>query len=72
MTQLQLVEIDSRKEISVKTVKAVSSSWTTLKDYCKETYGKTPNDKSDSNWEIRYEIEESDIVVVRENISKFN
>lgn len=71
MTQLQLVEVDARKENVVRTIKAVSSSWSTLKEYCKETYDKTPNEKPDSMWDIRYEIEPSDIVIVRENISKF-
>jgi hypothetical protein len=72
MTQLQLVEIDARKEIEVRTIKAVSSSWSTLIGYCEDTFDKTPNDESDSKWDVRYTIEESKIIIVQEKISKYD
>jgi len=76
MTQLQLVEIDPNPGgdglPDTRKIKAVSSSWSTLKGCCKETYGKTPNVTPDDMWEVRYEIESSDIVIVQENISKYD
>lgn len=78
MTQLKLVEIDPNPAGNglpeKRTIKAVSSSWSTLKEYCKETFGKTPNEDEDPKkmWEIRYEIESSNIVIVQENISKYD
>jgi len=78
MTQLQLVEVDPTPGGNglpdIRTIKAVSTSWSTLKDYCKETFGKVPNeeDTPDNIWEIKYEIENSDIVIVQENISKYD
>lgn len=72
MTQLQLVEVDARKEQIKRTVKAVSSSWSVLKEYCQKTYGQTPNEGFSTNWDVSYEIEQSDIVIVQENISKFD
>ena len=73
MTQLQLVEVDARKEQITRKVKAVSTSWSTLKKYCEDTFGQTPNgDGSTADWYVTYEIEESDIVIVRENTSKFD
>lgn len=72
MTQLQLVEVDARKENVTREVKAVSSSWSTLSDYCKQTFGETPNEESGSKWSLRYEIEESNIVIVQENLTRFS
>ena len=82
MTQLQLVEVDPTPGGNglpdTRTIKAVSSSWTTLKEYCKETYGKDatapPADYLGKNhtWDVHYIIEPSKIVIVQENISKFD
>jgi len=76
MTQLQLVEIDTNPGGNglpdKREVKAVSSSWSTLKGYCKETYGQEPNVMPKDVFHVRYEIEPSDITIVQENISKFD
>jgi hypothetical protein len=72
MTQLQLVEVDARKEQIKKTIKAVSTSWSTLAKYCQDTFGQEPSEPSNPGWEVTYKIEESDIVIVQENTSKFD
>ena len=76
MTQLQLIQIDPTPvgygSPEKKTVLAVSSSWSALRDYCIENYGQTPNDNPDSIWDVRYKIEKSNIVIVRDNASRFD
>jgi hypothetical protein len=78
MTQLQLVEVDPNPGFNglpeTRTIKAVSTSWSTLKEYCKETFGTLPSKDIDIKriYDIRYEIEESNIVIVQENVSKFD
>jgi len=70
MTQLQLVEVDAQKEIETRTVKAVSSSYKSLEEYCKETFGKNPG-KPEDLWNVYYEVEESDIEIVQCNQNRF-
>ena len=82
MTQLQLVEVDPTPGGNglpdIRTVKAVSSSWSSLKDYCMKVYGKeaipAPKDYMGQNhtWDVHYVIEPSNIVMVQESISKFD
>jgi hypothetical protein len=72
MTQLQLVEVDARKEQIKRGVKAISTSWSTLAKYCQETFGQEPSDDSNPGWEVTYKIEKSDIVIVQENTNKFD
>lgn len=72
MTQLQLVEVDASKENVKRTVKAVSTSWSTLAKYCQETFDQEPSDDPNTGWEVRYKIEESGIVIVQDNTNKFD
>jgi len=82
MTQLQLVEVGPTPGgvglSQCRTILAVSSSWTSLENYCLETYGKNaiapPEDYFGKNhtWEVHYVIESSKIVIVPDRISKFH
>ena len=75
MTQLQLVEINPVPDgngFTSKKIKAVSSSHSTLMDYCHNTFGKRVGSMPGSNEsDVYYEIESSDIVIVQEKITKF-
>jgi hypothetical protein len=81
MTNLQLVEVDPTPGgnglPALRTVVAISSSWKALEDYCLDTYGKNatapPENYFGKNhtWEVHYVIEPSSVVIVRENINKF-
>ena len=77
MISLKLIEVDptpggcglpeSRK------TKAISSSYQALVDYCKETFNyDISSEKKRGMWDIRYEIEPTDVVIVADNHSKFD
>jgi len=71
MVQLQLVEIEPETSggywlPEIKKVIAISTSYSALVEYCMETFGKTIG-KSGKSHEVYYEIEETKIVVVKEN-----
>jgi len=82
MTQLQLIEVDTTPgEVGlphIRTIKAVSSSWKALEDYCQKNYGKNatapPENYFGKNhtFEVHYVIEPSNISIVQESISKFD
>ena len=75
MTSLELIEVDPTPGgcglPNSRTVKAVSSSYQTLVDYCKETFDSPIGEKKDM-WAVYYEIKNSNIVIVQENINKFD
>jgi len=76
MTNLQLVEIDPTPGGNglpdIRTVKAVSSSHSALVEYCKETFGSLVGKPIGFSWEMYYEIEDTDVIIVSGNQSKFD
>lgn len=75
MTQLQLIEIDPTPGgiglPEIRTIKAVSSSYQALVEHCKEKFNSSIGMK-EKIWDVYYEIEDSEIVIVQESISKFD
>jgi len=75
MTQLQLIEVDPNpggNELpETRTIKAVSSSYKALEDYCEKTFGRGTG-KVSGTWELYYEVEDSEIVMVPCNQNRFD
>lgn len=76
MTQLQLVEVDPEPGglglPNSRKIKAVSSSHSALVDYCQKAFGQQVGSvPGKSMWDVYYEIENSNIVIVQEVITKF-
>lgn len=76
MTSLQLVKIDptpcGNGLPEIRTTKAVSSSYSALVEYCKETFETSIGKPVDNLFDVYYEIEDTDIVIVSDNQSKFD
>ena len=74
MTNLELIEYDptpAGNGLSEKrTVVAVSTSYSSLVKYCKETYGVGIGKSKDNMWKTYYIIQKSKIIVVPEKHSK--